>query len=194
MLSTSNQAIQSLAESWGCQKHSFGRLIGLVQLACHSCVSPQLGLQVGSPSPALNGKAPEQCKAKDIAQSVLIDRSTARITSGQRISLSTVENVSQEQKGDYSYIYYEALSQAKLCLDKLLLNPHARSGVCGCCACICMVRHSNHVFMGDDLCESTLHLVSDRLAPDLTAQGLACREVPAHSALRRKKTSGTAKQ
>eukprot|EP00891_Asterochloris_glomerata_P006085 jgi/Astpho2/6085/e_gw1.00084.203.1_t len=68
---------------------------------------------VGSPSPALNDKPPEQCKARDIAQSVLIDRSTARITSGQRISLSTVENVSQEQKGDYSYIYYEALSQAK---------------------------------------------------------------------------------
>ena len=93
-----------------------------------------MGVQVGSPSPALQDKAPEQCKARDIAQSVLIDRSTARITTGQRISLSTVENVSQEQKGDYTYIYYEALSQAKLCLDGLLLSPHACSGSCGCCA------------------------------------------------------------
>ena len=107
-----------LLTSWGARSTpgaatSGVKRLSLVQLARRSCVSPQVRLQVGSPSPALNGKPPEQCKARDIAQSVLIDRSTARITSGQRISLSTVENVSQEQKGDYSYIYYEALSQAR---------------------------------------------------------------------------------
>ena len=143
----------------GCQEHSWrcffwGHLVSLGQLARHSQVSPHLGMQVGSPSPALNDKPPEQCKARDIAQSVLIDRSTARITSGQRISLSTVANVSQEQKGDYSYIYYEALSQAKPCLNGLLLNPHTRSGIRGCCACMCMVSLCSHVHLCGATCLS----------------------------------------
>ena len=113
-------------------------------------------MQVGSPSPALDGKPPEQCKARDIAQSVLIDRSTARITSGQRISLSNVENVSEEQKGDYSYIYYEALSQARPSLSGLLYHPQICSGFCSCCACMCMVRLFDHVHIWDDLDGSQL--------------------------------------
>ena len=42
---------------------------------------------------------------------VLIDRSTGRITSGQRVSLSSVEDSAAEQRDGVTYYVYEHVSQ-----------------------------------------------------------------------------------
>lgn len=70
-----------------------------------------LSVSVGPPSPILAGSAPSSWDPKTVAEAVLIDRSTARISSGQRVSLNSVEAVQTVDKGGRSYILYEHVSR-----------------------------------------------------------------------------------
>jgi hypothetical protein len=47
-------------------------------------------------SPFLRGKSPEEWKARDVAEAVLTDRSTGRLSSGQRTALMDVERASSD--------------------------------------------------------------------------------------------------
>ncbi len=89
----------------------------LLPPAClHACCFLLAFLQVGPPSAYLKAKPTSEWQAAEVAQSVLIDRSTARITTGQRISLNNVESASAEIRGDDGTIYYvfEHVSQVKV--------------------------------------------------------------------------------
>lgn len=70
-----------------------------------------VSVSVGPPSGTLVGKDSSEWTAKQLAEQVLLDRSTGRITSGQRISLSTVEEARFVDKGGVRYCVYEHVSQ-----------------------------------------------------------------------------------
>lgn len=70
-----------------------------------------VSVSVGPPAGLLRSKKPEEWSAKELAEQILIDRSTARVTSGQRVSLSTVENAKYVEKGSQRYCVYEHVSQ-----------------------------------------------------------------------------------
>eukprot|EP00884_Botryococcus_braunii_P001097 jgi/Botrbrau1/10989/Bobra.0234s0014.1 len=70
-----------------------------------------ISVTVGPPSGVLKGKSPDQWRPREVADTVLIDRSTARITTGQRVSLNFVESVDAEEKEGQVYWIYEHLSQ-----------------------------------------------------------------------------------
>jgi len=44
---------------------------------------------------------------------VLIDRSTARITTGQRVSLNSVEEASRQERDGLPYFVFEHVSQVR---------------------------------------------------------------------------------
>lgn len=90
----------------------------LVDLARAFTVS----VSVGPPSGVLVGKSPSEWRARDVADAVLIDRSTARITTGQRVALNSIERVSGEEVDGATYIYYEHTSQG----SPNLLSPGAK--------------------------------------------------------------------
>jgi hypothetical protein len=66
---------------------------------------------VGPVAGVLKGAAPEQWRPRDVAATVLVDRSTSRTTSGQRVALNNVEAVSQKDVDGLAYYVYEHLSQ-----------------------------------------------------------------------------------
>ncbi len=66
---------------------------------------------MGPPSGVLKGVSPTDWKPKDVANTVLVDKSTARVTSGQRISLSSIESVTAQQRDGLTYYVYEHVSQ-----------------------------------------------------------------------------------
>eukprot|EP00890_Picochlorum_soloecismus_P004705 jgi/Picsp_1/5235/NSC_02598-R1_lumen targeted protein len=70
-----------------------------------------ISVSVGPPAGLLKSKKPEEWSAKELAEQILIDRSTARVTSGQRVSLSTVENAKYIERGSQRYCVYEHVSQ-----------------------------------------------------------------------------------
>ena len=70
-----------------------------------------VSVSVGNPAGTLRTTKREDWTAKQLAEQVLLDRSTGRITSGQRISLSTVEDATFVTKGDDVYCLYEHVSQ-----------------------------------------------------------------------------------
>jgi len=70
-----------------------------------------VSVSVGPPSGTLVGKDSSAWTARELAEQVLLDRSTGRITSGQRISLSTVEEAGFVEKGGVRYCVYEHVSQ-----------------------------------------------------------------------------------
>ena len=70
-----------------------------------------ISVSVGPPAGLLKSKKPEEWSARELAEQILIDRSTARVTSGQRVSLSTVENARYVEKGSQRYCVYEHVSQ-----------------------------------------------------------------------------------
>lgn len=72
---------------------------------------PFVAYQVGPPSGVLKGIDTAAWQPKDVANTVLIDKSTARVTTGQRVSLSSLESVQSVQKGNTTYIVYEHVSQ-----------------------------------------------------------------------------------
>lgn len=48
---------------------------------------------------------------KAVAEQVLVDRSTGRITSGQRVNLNSVESAGEEERDGLRYIVFEHVSQ-----------------------------------------------------------------------------------
>ena len=70
-----------------------------------------VSVSVGPPSGTLRVTKPEDWTAKQLAEQVLLDRSTGRVTSGQRVSLSSVESAHFEEKDGAKYCIYETVSQ-----------------------------------------------------------------------------------
>ncbi len=70
-----------------------------------------VSVSVGPPSGTLRTTKPEDWTARQLAEQVLLDRSTGRVTSGQRISLSTVESARFEERDGAKYCIYETVSQ-----------------------------------------------------------------------------------
>lgn len=66
---------------------------------------------MGPPAGVLKASTPEQWNAKQVAEQVLIDRSTARITTGQRVSLNSVERAERRQLDGTPYFVFEHVSQ-----------------------------------------------------------------------------------
>ena len=70
-----------------------------------------VSVSVGPPSGALKGIPPAEWDPRQVAEAVLVDRSTARVTSGQRVSLSVVEEASAVTRDGVTYYLYEHVSQ-----------------------------------------------------------------------------------
>ncbi|DBA69530.1 TPA: hypothetical protein ACH3X2_012730 [Trebouxia sp. C0005] len=71
-----------------------------------------ISVSVGPPPPWLNERKPDDWKPRDVANAVLIDRATARVTTGQRKSLDQIEQVQQKQGEDGNvYWTYDHISQ-----------------------------------------------------------------------------------
>jgi hypothetical protein len=72
-----------------------------------------VSLSVGPPSGTLRDGDPSNWTAMQVAQQVLVDRSTARVTSGQRVALNSIESAKLVKKGDgpRGYYVYEHISQ-----------------------------------------------------------------------------------
>jgi len=68
-------------------------------------------VSVGPPAGTLRTTPPDQWTARQVAEQVLVDRSTARVTSGQRVSLSSVEVASMSEHDGIRYYVYEHVSQ-----------------------------------------------------------------------------------
>ena len=59
--------------------------------------------QVGPPSGVLARTAVDSWTAKQVAETVLADRSTSRVTAGQRVALNSVEDPRAEQRDGQTY-------------------------------------------------------------------------------------------
>lgn len=70
-----------------------------------------VSVSVGPPAGTLRTTKVEDWTARQLAEQVLLDRSTGRVTSGQRVSLSTVEEARWVEKGGRKYCVYEHVSQ-----------------------------------------------------------------------------------
>lgn len=68
-------------------------------------------MNVGPASGLLKDKPPAEWTPKEVALTVLIDRSTARTTAGQRVALNDVQEAHVEVKGGQPYWVYEHVSQ-----------------------------------------------------------------------------------
>lgn len=66
---------------------------------------------VGPAAGVLKQTPPQQWRPRDVAETVLIDRSTARTTQGQRVALNNVESASAKDVDGHTYYVYEHLSQ-----------------------------------------------------------------------------------
>eukprot|EP00199_Chlamydomonas_sp_CCMP681_P002769 CAMPEP_0119108856 /NCGR_PEP_ID=MMETSP1180-20130426/15788_1 /TAXON_ID=3052 ORGANISM="Chlamydomonas cf sp, Strain CCMP681" /NCGR_SAMPLE_ID=MMETSP1180 /ASSEMBLY_ACC=CAM_ASM_000741 /LENGTH=312 /DNA_ID=CAMNT_0007094523 /DNA_START=21 /DNA_END=959 /DNA_ORIENTATION=+ len=70
-----------------------------------------ISIAVGPASGVLKTIPPESWKPYDVALTVLVDRSTSRMTTGQRRTLNDVEEVHAEDRDGTRYVVYEHLSQ-----------------------------------------------------------------------------------
>eukprot|EP00195_Chlamydomonas_chlamydogama_P003864 CAMPEP_0202921462 /NCGR_PEP_ID=MMETSP1392-20130828/77409_1 /ASSEMBLY_ACC=CAM_ASM_000868 /TAXON_ID=225041 /ORGANISM="Chlamydomonas chlamydogama, Strain SAG 11-48b" /LENGTH=251 /DNA_ID=CAMNT_0049615033 /DNA_START=212 /DNA_END=967 /DNA_ORIENTATION=+ len=70
-----------------------------------------VSMTVGPASGVLKGKKPEDWKPLEVALTVLIDRSTSRVSSGQRVALNDVEEAHYEERDGAPFWVYEHLSQ-----------------------------------------------------------------------------------
>ncbi|CAG9466425.1 unnamed protein product [Pedinophyceae sp. YPF-701] len=68
-------------------------------------------MSVGPAYGALARKEQAAWTAKDVAEAVLADKSTARVTTGQRVSLATIESAEAVEEGGVTYWRYETVSQ-----------------------------------------------------------------------------------
>lgn len=66
---------------------------------------------VGPAAGLLKDAPPSQWRDRDVAETVLIDRSTSRTTSGQRVSLNNIESINLERRDNEPYWVYEHLTQ-----------------------------------------------------------------------------------
>mmetsp|Transcript_3755 Transcript_3755/g.9727 ORF Transcript_3755/g.9727 Transcript_3755/m.9727 type:complete len:304 (-) Transcript_3755:153-1064(-) len=69
----------------------------------------------------------DEWEAQDVAELVLADRSTARVTSGQRVALNSIEAATKEERSGAPYFLYEHVSQGapNLASGKLESYRHA---------------------------------------------------------------------
>jgi hypothetical protein len=70
-----------------------------------------VSVSVGPPAGSLRTTPQAQWTAKQVAAEILADRSTARVTSGQRVSLNTLEEANSIEKDGTTYYIYEHISQ-----------------------------------------------------------------------------------
>lgn len=70
-----------------------------------------ISVSVGPPAGTLKTTPQSAWTPRQVAEQVLIDRSTARVTSGQRVSLNTVESATSAEKLGSPYYIYEHISQ-----------------------------------------------------------------------------------
>lgn len=68
-------------------------------------------MNVGPASGVLKDRAPTEWSPKEVALTVLIDRSTARTTAGQRVALNDVQESHLETRDGLQYWVYEHVSQ-----------------------------------------------------------------------------------
>ena len=54
---------------------------------------------------------PDSWTAKQVAETVLADRSTSRVSAGQRVALNTVEDAAADQRDGQTYWVYDHISQ-----------------------------------------------------------------------------------
>lgn len=66
---------------------------------------------VGPAAGLLKGAPVSQWRDYDVAETVLIDRSTSRTTFGQRVSLNNIESIQLEKRNGEPYWVYEHLTQ-----------------------------------------------------------------------------------
>lgn len=81
-----------------------------------------VSVSVGPPSAILSGTDSSAWKPRDVAEAVLIDKSTARVSTGQRVALNSIEALKVEERDGSKYIVYEHISQG----SPSRLNPGAR--------------------------------------------------------------------
>eukprot|EP00877_Chromochloris_zofingiensis_P007690 jgi/Chrzof1/3174/Cz12g14170.t1_PPD5[v5.2] len=70
-----------------------------------------VSMTVGPVSGVLKDSEPSQWKPMDVALTVLVDRSTARLSSGQRTALNDVEDIHVEERDGQKYWVYEHIAQ-----------------------------------------------------------------------------------
>ncbi|KAF8063737.1 PPD5 [Scenedesmus sp. PABB004] len=70
-----------------------------------------VSMTVGPASGVLRDAPQEAWKPRDVALTVLIDRSTARLSSGQRTALNDIEEAHAEERGGQTYYVYEHTTQ-----------------------------------------------------------------------------------
>jgi hypothetical protein len=70
-----------------------------------------VSVSVGPASGTLKGREPSEWRAREVADTVLIDKSTARITTGQRVALNDVQSSKAEERDGATYYVYEHLSE-----------------------------------------------------------------------------------
>ncbi|KAK9839951.1 hypothetical protein WJX74_001041 [Apatococcus lobatus] len=73
--------------------------------------SVSVSVSVGPPSGKLKGRQPDDWKAKEVAETILADRSTARVTTGQRVALNQIETSSRQDREGQMYWLFEHSSQ-----------------------------------------------------------------------------------
>lgn len=61
--------------------------------------------------PQLESKPTKEWTAKQVANAVLADKATGRVSSGQRVSLAEIDNARAEEIDGARYFYYEYISQ-----------------------------------------------------------------------------------
>lgn len=70
-----------------------------------------VSMTVGPAAGVLKERPPAEWRAREVASTVLIDRSTARVTNGQRVALNDVEEAHVEDRQGGRVFVYEHLSQ-----------------------------------------------------------------------------------
>lgn len=70
-----------------------------------------VSMTVGPAAGVLKGRPVSEWRPMDVALTVLIDRSTSRVSNGQRVALNDVEEAKLEERDGGSYFLYEHLSQ-----------------------------------------------------------------------------------
>ncbi|KAK9842313.1 hypothetical protein WJX81_006041 [Elliptochloris bilobata] len=70
-----------------------------------------ISVSVGPASGTLKGRGMDEWTPKQVADTVLIDRSTARVSSGQRVSLHQIESAMAESRNGQPYFVYEHIAQ-----------------------------------------------------------------------------------
>ncbi len=74
-----------------------------------------VSMTVGPASGVLKDKPVSSWVPKDVALTVLVDRSTSRVSSGQRVALNDVEEAHKEERGTDKtpFFVYEHLTQVR---------------------------------------------------------------------------------